>query len=99
MQLLPLLLSIIICILALTLIIVGFFLIRVLMQLFKLLRGVNELVGTSKINLKEMVTEIFMQLLSKVELREELIEDLAMRSVSTSKKKKKSESKQLFKGL
>ena len=101
MQYLPLILAILLCLLSITLIVVAFFLIRILIQLHKTTKAFNEIITTSNVSLKTMVQEIFLQLLNKVEIREELIDDLAIRSVSTTKKssKRRGESKQLFKGL
>lgn len=101
MQFLPIIFAVVVCVLAITLIVVAISIIRVLTQLIRFLKALNTVVDSSQVSLKEMVQEIFTQLLNKVELREELIEDLAIRSTTTAKKstKKKSEPKQLFRGL
>lgn len=100
MQFIPLLFVILVSILTLTLVVVAFNLVRVLGQLHRFFRSLNEVVDTSTIKLTDILDDSFTQLLNKVELREELIEDLAIRSASPGKKpKKKSQPKQLFRGL
>lgn len=101
MQFLPIIFAVILIVISIVLIVVAFHLIRVLIQLNRALRAVNTVVDASQVNLKETLESVFVQLLSKAELSEELIDDIAMRTATGGRRgtKKKGEKKQLFKGL